>query len=164
VVTIIGLVQFPGISPIYPATNTTDVSPEKDSTLSITNTSQPNDNEIGKTFIIYNPPLLNNSINNITESHDSKALLTNENTYNNTNLNNNKTLHSNDFSSNVKQLNDKNTSTNLDHKNELQRGEYKVDSNGIHFYNINNCSMAKGSSGIGNLSECEDAEKEMKEE
>ena len=79
VVTIIGLVQFPGISPIYPATNTTNVNPEKGSTLSITNTSQPNDNRIGKTFIISNPPLLTNNINNLTDSQDSKAILIKEN-------------------------------------------------------------------------------------
>jgi hypothetical protein len=47
---------------------------------------------------------------------------------------------------------------------EMQRGEYLVDNNGIHYYNIDNCSMVKGSSGIGNLSECEDAEREIQEE
>ena len=45
-----------------------------------------------------------------------------------------------------------------------QRGKYLTDDNGIHFYNINNCSEKKGSSGIGNLSECEDAAKEMSQE
>ena len=45
-----------------------------------------------------------------------------------------------------------------------QRGKYLVDDNGIHYYNINNCSEKKGSSGIGDMSECEDAEKEMREE
>ncbi len=45
-----------------------------------------------------------------------------------------------------------------------QRGKYLVDNNGIHYYNINNCSEKKGSSGIGDMSECEDAEKEMSEE
>jgi hypothetical protein len=45
-----------------------------------------------------------------------------------------------------------------------QRGEYLTDNNGIHYYNINNCSEKKGSSGIGDLSECEDAVKEMSEE
>lgn len=42
-----------------------------------------------------------------------------------------------------------------------QRGEYLVDDNGIHYYNIDNCSEKKGSSGIGDMSECEDAEREM---
>lgn len=45
-----------------------------------------------------------------------------------------------------------------------QRGEYLTDNSGIHYYNINNCSEKKGSSGIGDLSECEDAAKEMSEE
>ena len=45
-----------------------------------------------------------------------------------------------------------------------QRGEYLTDNNGIHYYNINNCSEKKGSSGIGDMSECEDAAKEMSEE
>ena len=45
-----------------------------------------------------------------------------------------------------------------------QRGKYLVDDNGLHYYNINNCSEKEGSSGIGNMSECEDAEKEMSEE
>jgi len=46
----------------------------------------------------------------------------------------------------------------------MQRGEYKVDDNGVHYYNINNCSLVKGSSGIGDLSECEDAEREIQQE
>ncbi len=48
--------------------------------------------------------------------------------------------------------------------NATQRGEYKVDSNGVHYYDINNCSLVKGSSGIGDLSECEDAERVIKKE
>ena len=45
-----------------------------------------------------------------------------------------------------------------------QRGKYLVDDNGVHYYNINNSSEKKGSSGIGNMSECEDVEKEMSED
>jgi hypothetical protein len=45
-----------------------------------------------------------------------------------------------------------------------QRGKYLVDDNGIHYYNINNCSEKKGSSGIGDMSECEDAEREIIQE
>ncbi|MBA2268879.1 MAG: hypothetical protein H0W19_11195, partial [Nitrosopumilus sp.] len=45
-----------------------------------------------------------------------------------------------------------------------QRGQYLIDNNGIHYYNINNCSEKKWSSGIGDMSECEDAEKEMSED
>lgn len=45
-----------------------------------------------------------------------------------------------------------------------QRGEYLVDASGNHYYNVDNCSEEPGSSGRGNLSECEDAERETKEE
>lgn len=60
--------------------------------------------------------------------------------------------------------NQNNESKNNEKNNTYQRGEYLVDNNGIHYYNINNCSEEKGSSGIGNLSECEDAERELREE
>src|SRR6266487_3844332 len=43
-----------------------------------------------------------------------------------------------------------------------QRGEFEVDKNGKHYYDINNCSNKKGSSGLGKLSECQDAERETK--
>ena len=48
--------------------------------------------------------------------------------------------------------------------NATQRGEYKVDDNGVHYYDINNCSLVKGSSGIGDLSECQDAERVIQKE
>ena len=54
--------------------------------------------------------------------------------------------------------------TNSANQDEIQRGEYLVDDNGVHYYNINNCSLVKGSSGIRDLSECEDAEREIQEE
>jgi hypothetical protein len=54
--------------------------------------------------------------------------------------------------------------SNSANQNENQRGEYLVDDNGVHYYNIHNCSLVKGSSGIGDLSECEDAEREIQEE
>ena len=57
-----------------------------------------------------------------------------------------------------------NSFNNASIQNEFQRGEYLVDNNGIHYYNIDNCSFIKGSSGIGNLSECEDAEREIQKE
>jgi hypothetical protein len=47
--------------------------------------------------------------------------------------------------------------------NPKQRGEYLVDNNGQHYYDKNNCSEEKGSSG-GDFSECQDAEKEVKQE
>jgi hypothetical protein len=43
-----------------------------------------------------------------------------------------------------------------------QRGEFEVDKNGKHYYDINNCSNKKGSSGLGKLSECQDAQRETK--
>ena len=52
-------------------------------------------------------------------------------------------------------------SSNNTLSNSEQRGEYLTDNNGNHYYNINNCSEKKGSSGIGELSECEDAAREM---
>ena len=73
--------------------------------------------------------------------------------------------------SNIDTINDSqnsNVNTTVSNNNTIsdpqQRGKYLVDDNGIHYYNINNCSEKKGSSGIGNMSECEDAEKEMSEE
>lgn len=61
-----------------------------------------------------------------------------------------------------------NASTIVSNNNNIsdsqQRGQYLVDDNGLRYYNINNCSEKKGSSGIGNMSECEDAEKEMSED
>ena len=55
-------------------------------------------------------------------------------------------------------------SSNNTLSNPEQRGEYLTDNNGIHYYNINNCSEKKGSSGIGEMSECEDAVKEMSQD
>jgi hypothetical protein len=48
--------------------------------------------------------------------------------------------------------------------NSEQRGENKVDKSGRHYYDVNNCSNKKGSSGIGDLSECEAAQRETREE
>ena len=39
--------------------------------------------------------------------------------------------------------------------NSEQRGENKVDKSGRHYYDVHNCSNKKGSSGIGDLSECQ---------
>ncbi|MBA3751084.1 MAG: hypothetical protein H0X03_09390 [Nitrosopumilus sp.] len=58
--------------------------------------------------------------------------------------------------------NDGNNNDN-DIDNPKQRGEYLVDNNGQHYYDKNNCSEEKNSSG-GDLSECEDAEKEVEQE
>jgi hypothetical protein len=45
-----------------------------------------------------------------------------------------------------------------------QRGENKVDKSGRHYYDVHNCSNKKGSSGIGDLSECEEAQRETQKE
>ncbi|VFJ12475.1 hypothetical protein [Candidatus Nitrosocosmicus franklandus] len=80
------------------------------------------------------------------------------------------TIVPNPNSDNESSGNVQNTSTlgsnqsELSTANEMQRGEYLVDDNGVHYYNINNCSLVPGSSGIGNLSECEDAEREIEQE
>ena len=73
--------------------------------------------------------------------------------------------------SNIDKINDtqnSNASTIVSNNNNLsesqQRGQYLVDDNGVHYYNINNCSEKEWSSGIGNMSECEDVEKEMSED
>jgi hypothetical protein len=60
--------------------------------------------------------------------------------------------------------NNMSSSSSLSFQNETQRGQYLVDNNGVHYYDVNNCSLVKGSSGIGDLSECEDAEREIQEE
>ncbi|HZE77566.1 MAG TPA: hypothetical protein VE089_03355, partial [Nitrososphaeraceae archaeon] len=48
--------------------------------------------------------------------------------------------------------------------NSEQRGENKVDKSGRHYYDVHNCSNKKGSSGIGDLSECQAAERETQQE
>jgi hypothetical protein len=53
--------------------------------------------------------------------------------------------------------------TQIESAKEEQQGLYLVDDYSQHYYDINNCSNEKGSSG-GNLSECEDAEKEIQQE
>jgi hypothetical protein len=60
--------------------------------------------------------------------------------------------------------NNENKDTNKNNDNDdKQRGEYLVDDNGQHYYDTDNCSEEKGSSD-GDLSECEDAEKETQQE
>jgi hypothetical protein len=48
--------------------------------------------------------------------------------------------------------------------NSEQRGENKVTKSGRHYYDVNNCNNKKGSSGIGDLSECEAAQRETRQE
>ena len=116
--------------------------PEKNSTFS-NSTASVFESDPTTTIIVPNvdssssPNSSSNNVTNLTTQSDNGTIDTNVNT----------DVTSNDASSDPQ-----------------QRGKYLVDDNGIHYYNINNCSEKKGSSGIGDLSECEDAEKEMSEE
>lgn len=140
----------------------TNLISEKNST-NINSSSAGGENEVGMTYIISEPNMKENG-NTFDKMNESGPSLENQSdVIRNNGVNN----------TNIKELtqsppsylqNQSTASKNSSFDNELQRGEYKVDSNGIHFYNIDNCSKVKGSSGIGNLSECEDAEKEMKDE
>jgi len=125
------------------------VTPEKNSTFS--NSSEPDINDIPVTTII-----IPNKDSNVTQQFNSSN-------------NNNDTMM--EAQSDVDLINDVQNSnvSNIDSNNNTisdpqQRGKYLVDDNGVHYYNINNCSEKKGSSGIGNMSECEDVEKEMSED
>lgn len=127
------------------SSNTTNIVTEGNSTFS---NSTPGDNQdISRVIIIPNPVPSTSSNNSIVNNNTKPDLQNNV-----SDLNFQDTINP--------QKNNSNSTT----QKELQRGEYKVDNNGIHYYNINNCSLVKGSSGIGNLSECEDAEREIQEE
>lgn len=143
--------------------STDSVSAEKNSTFS---KSGAGDQEIGITHII-SPSGSNNDAKTTTDN------LTLDSVSNNTSsIQNNNTTHAikpqtneaTPSSTTTTKQEANNASDNSTQSNNMQRGEYKVDANGIHYYNINNCSELKGSSGFGDLSECEDAEKEMREE
>ena len=123
--------------------------------------------DIATVIVIPNPNSVSNSSgppsNPSSVGIDKKGLTSLNDTENE--LENNKTseaplMNGVDVAKNSVNNSENNPST----QPELQRGEYLVDNNGVHYYNINNCSMVKGSSGIGNLSECEDAEREIQEE
>jgi hypothetical protein len=123
------------------------VAPEKNSTFS--NSSKTNFNEIPVTTIIIpnegsNKIQLSSSNNNDTSFTSQSNIDTIDNPQNR----------------NVSDIVPNNDSIS----DPQQRGNYLIDDNGVHYYNINNCSEKKGSSGIGNMSECEDVEKEMSED
>ena len=124
------------------------VTPEKNSTFS--NSSETDFNDIPITTII-----IPNQDSNVTQQSSSN--------------NNNDTSFAQQ--SDIDTINDTQNSNDtyiIPNDNTLpdpqQRGKYLVDANGVHYYNINNCSEKKWSSGIGNMSECEDVEKEMSED
>lgn len=137
------------------AANATNIVAEGNSTFS--NSTQGNDQGISKIIVIPNPNSDTSSHNSVSEDTNNTQSdgLTSNNTITPTSQNNESSFESQDAPNTLQ------TSSN---NSSMQRGEYKVDNNGIHYYNINNCSMVKGSSGIGDLSECEDAEREIQEE
>ncbi|WP_148686667.1 hypothetical protein [Candidatus Nitrosocosmicus hydrocola] len=141
-------------STLSSSSNTSNEVTEGNSTYS--NSTQGDDQGVSKVIVIPNPNQSSPASQNDSVFIDSTntALQNNENniiSQDGTNAQHS----SNSINSN---------NSNSSNQNEMQRGEYKVDNNGIHYYNINNCSLVKGSSGIGDLSECEDAEREIQEE
>jgi hypothetical protein len=146
--------------------NPTDIVAEGNSTFS--NSTQGENQVVSKVIVVPNPSSASDS--NLDESALSNAnnnesdLSTTSNKTKTPSLqNNNDSGLESQESTNPQQNNNNNTNTSSSH-NPMQRGEYKVDDNGVHYYNINNCSLVKGSSGIGDLSECEDAEREIQQE
>jgi hypothetical protein len=133
---------------------------EKNSTVSKAKSNSLGD-EVGMTFVITDAP--SNSTSTIAvpnTSSDPSSIKNESNFFQNTDTSKTSSQTDNQSSKPVyKDTN--NTPSKTIQSNNMQRGEYKVDANGIHYYNINNCSEVKGSSGIGDLSECEDAEREM---
>ncbi len=125
------------------------VTPEKNSTFS--NSSETDFNDIPITTII----IPNKDSNVIQQSSSS-------------NNNNDTSFASQGDIDTINDTQNSNDTYFVPNNNTLsdpqQRGKYLVDDNGVHYYNINNCSEKKGSSGIGNMSECEDVEKEMSED
>lgn len=146
--------------------NPTDIVAEGNSTFS--NSTQGENQVVSKVIVVPNPNSISDS--NLDESALSNAnnnesdLSTTSNQTKTPSLqNNNDSGLESQESTNPQQNNNNNTNTSSS-QNPMQRGEYKVDDNGVHYYNINNCSLVKGSSGIGDLSECEDAEREIQQE
>ena len=144
--------------------NPTDFVAEGNSTFS--NSTQSNDQIISKVIVVPNPnPAASDSQSDESglpnTNNESDLLSTSKQTKTPSFQNNNDSGLESQDSTNPQQNKNTNTSSS---QNPMQRGEYKVDDNGVHYYNINNCSLVKGSSGIGELSECEDAEREIQQE
>ncbi|KAA2279361.1 hypothetical protein [Candidatus Nitrosocosmicus sp. SS] len=149
-----------------------NITDEKNSTLSTADSNAMGD-EVGMTFVITNANSNGNSTlaqpnvssdfsqsseTNLKPSSSPSSSSSSPSSSSSSSQKDNQSTKSNDQGKN------NTSSTKTTHTNNMQRGEYKVDDNGIHYYNINNCSEVKGSSGIGDLSECEDAEREMLKE
>ena len=152
--------------PNDPNSHASSFLPEKSSTFSNSSTSSVESNPI--TTII----IPNEGSNLLTSSNSNNNNVTGENTHQinplpSINTSSSLVKNQSDFDSSSDTLKrnvsgeGKNNDTLSDSQ---QKGKYLTDNNGIHYYNINNCSEKKGSSGIGEMSECEDAAKEMSEE
>jgi hypothetical protein len=127
------------------------VTPEKNSTFS--NSSETGSNDIPVTTII-----IPTEGSNVTKQSSSSS----SNNNNDTNFATQSNIDTSNDSQNI--IVSSIVPNNDTISDPQQRGKYLVDDNGVHYYNINNCSEKKGSSGIGDMSECEDAEKEMSED
>jgi hypothetical protein len=152
--------------PNDPTSHASSFLAEKNSTFSNSSASSFESNPI-TTFIIPNQGsnLITNSNSNDINVTGQSAHQTN--TLSSINTSSSLVKNQSDFVSSDDTLkgNDSSEGKNNDTLSDSQqRGKYLTDNNGIHYYNINNCSEKKGSSGIGKMSECEDAVKEMSEE
>jgi hypothetical protein len=141
------------------SSDATGIVTEGNSTFS--NSTQRDDRGISKVIVIPYPTSDSHTVESpLSNTNNESDLLTSDLTKTASIQNNGTSLESQGSMNPQKN----NNANNLSSQNQMQRGEYKVDDNGIHYYNINNCSLVKGSSGIGDLSECEDDEREIQEE
>jgi len=137
---------------------------EGNSTYLGSNASTNDDQDISRVIVIPNPQTASsNSTSNSTQNSSD--------TDKNESLNSVAEMNNKDNFSAVSPLTSEDdvqrqteSSKSSTTSNATQRGEYKVDDNGVHYYDINNCSLIKGSSGIGDLSECQDAERVIQKE
>ena len=155
-------------SPDIQSSSASSFVPEKNSTLSNSSASSFESNPVTTIIIPNENSRLNensSSSENVTNVPIQSVPLLNSLSSTNTITGVVKDQSDLDSSNDTLKANVSSEATNNDTiSDSQQRGEYLTDHNGIHYYNINNCSEKKGSSGIGDMSECEDAAKEMSEE
>lgn len=155
-------------SPDIQSSSASSFVPEKNSTLSNSSASSFESNPVTTIIIPNDNSRLNansSSSKNVTNVPMQSVPLLNSLSSTNTSTGVVKDQSDLDSSNDTIKANVSSEATNNDTiSDSQQRGEYLTDNNGIHYYNINNCSEKKGSSGIGDMSECEDAAKEMSEE
>ena len=156
-------------SPDIQSSNASSFAPEKNSTLSNSSASSFESNPVTTTIIIPNESsrIIENSSSSNNVTNVPMQSVSPLNSLSSTNTSTGAVIDQSDldFSNDTIKANVSSEATSNDTISDpQQRGEYLTDNNGIHYYNINNCSEKKGSSGIGEMSECEDAAKEMSEE